>query len=1358
MAVNKTQLTGIAGLVSALLFASIFAIYNTNRTDDSTATSTVQCNADNQIRIFLSDIPKYASRDARVLLDDKSPSNLSRTFDLPVKIPAGKYDVHVISSDTHHNHRSNEPGLDVQNQPNEEFYVSIDGARTANHSTDFTDYYDWRGGEGEQLQDDDKNIDTVPNEVREIWQGEPLGTIDVAKDTARIMIEHSDVYDDFKARYNSVVPSAIILGCHEPSEPVLEVEKSVDANGDNQFDPLVESAQPGTNVTWRVTGRNVGEAIDSAATLTSCAPEGTTYVPNSARVIGGTGDGLLEQSANCFGWTGELAQGESVDITFDVVMNDFVACDVADGDVDGHCTCDAVIYSNATLSSADDPADRDIAMATQLQPGLGIEKRVDGSDEDTLLSDDEEKITPDGSTITWEITATNDGPGNAPKARVVDTYPGGVSLVEAEATAGQVSIGGDQLIWDGSLDVNDQVVITVESTINDVNAYNACETADVPGNQPGDGLCTNRAFIGQAGDSTDDFAGATVHDDAEVYAVLQPNLTIKKYVDGIDEGVVFSDDQPEEIKPGVDFPWRVAGCNVGNVIQINARVVDVIPAGVQLRDTADAIRVNGTAGNSAISITTIPGTNDQAIVWNGSLDAGDCVELEYTAQVSDEASYRACVAATMASEEVCGVDAYIGEATNESNVSVDLLTRSSDPAYVMADFESILQIEKQVDADQATAFDPVIEQAQLGQNIRWLIRATNTGTGDEPMARIIDAIPADMELASVTAASIGSTVEGGASGTVSISDGVIIWDGSMPAGSSVELTFQTKLNNMAKYNSCAAVTSGEFCRNIAQIGTQKVNSTTGLIGQIDTDSADVYIEPVGELSVTKEVDVHNDGSWSELETVTFDQWFDWRIVVSNQSNTAVTDPAMLDVFPEGVIASEVTTQPDIGSTELTVGEERTRVFWTADTLAVGESVEFVVRAKIADLDAFKLCDAGSVDGEADGLCTNRSYVGTGTTPASFDDTDTDHAQVDVLLTPEFYITKVVEGSDDNDEASDFEAVAFDLNEFEWLVTFGNRGNATAEDVTVTDPIPDGVNYVSNEVTGDVGEAVYEPDTRRVVWSGTLEPGQEVRMIIRNAIATEVDFERCDLASGADDSTCINTTRLTHQDVAIEDPAAVLGSLSAPNMEITKTVDANSDSAFGEVEEVSVDGASITWRVEVSNSGDAAVSNLIMLDDIVDGLSYVADSLVEVEGASYGVTSYNDGSIEWLGSLEAGKKVTIEYKTLLSSTVGFGTCNFSDGNAQDSQCTNTAQLMFNSDSASPIAEDTASITTSLPSLLAYTGSSGTTSVLVGVAVVVATLLLTAAVYLSSRPGRGSGGAGPNLPANLHPPSHIIYPHS
>ncbi len=180
---------------------------------------------------------------------------------------------------------------------------------------------------------------------------------------------------------------------------------------------------------------------------------------------------------------------------------------------------------------------------------------------------------------------------------------------------------------------------------------------------------------------------------------------------------------------------------------------------------------------------------------------------------------------------------------------------------------------------------------------------------------------------------------------------------------------------------------------------------------------------------------------------------------------------------------------------------------------------------------------------------------------------------------------------------------------------------------------------------------------------------------------------------------------------------------------------------------------------MSNTGDAAVNNIVMVDEVVEGLEFVEGSIIEIEGGSFGVAQYKDGSVEWTGTLNAGTTVVVHFQTRVNSSAEFAACNFADGNANDATCTNHARITFNSSSTS-IDEDSAGLTTSLATVLAYTGSRNYVSLLVGIMITVVAFVLTAGVYFS-RGGNGFGGfgGGGDVPQEAMvsvPSPHVVHP--
>ncbi|WP_460783271.1 DUF7927 domain-containing protein [Microbacterium tumbae] len=308
-------------------------------------------------------------------------------------------------------------------------------------------------------------------------------TVDVTSETPRGADPSPKVYENCAANISDQV------GIDDPncaeveffSTPELSITKTSDATVD---------ARPGDNVTYRVTATNTGDG-DYTTENPAVVLDDLTAVLDDADY---NGDGVADQpggvsyAAPLLSWTGALAVGESVELTYTVTLNgggDGVVRNVAWAPNDPE---------NPEPPACDPPEDgvdpttgESCAENEYLLPKLTIEKSADRTE-----------LPAVGDTVEYTVTATNEGPGvytaEAPATasddltNVLDaaTYNG-----DASASVGTVSYDEPTLSWSGALGANESATITYTVTYTGEGDQTLRNLACVPVSEtaPGEQSC-----------------------------------------------------------------------------------------------------------------------------------------------------------------------------------------------------------------------------------------------------------------------------------------------------------------------------------------------------------------------------------------------------------------------------------------------------------------------------------------------------------------------------------------------------------------------------------------------------------------------------------------------------------------------------------------------------------------------------------------------------------------------------------------------------------------------------------------------------------------------------------------------------
>ena len=353
-------------------------------------------------------------------------------------------------------------------------------------------------------------------------------------------------------------------------------------------------------------------------------------------------------------------------------------------------------------------------------------------------------------------------------------------------------------------------------------------------------------------------------------------------------------------------------------------------------------------------------------------------------------------------------------------------------------------------------------------------------------------------------------------------------------------------------------------------------------GQID-DIAITADSPIIDLELNKDVDP------SEVEVgdeATF------TITVVNQGPDDATGVVVTDTLPAGLsYVSDNAGGAYDGATGI----------WTIGDLAVGESVsmEFVVTVD----------EAGTFVNEAEVTAANEPDIDS--TPNDGEGDDWDDAIITATVPPEIIDLELVK-----DVAPAAVQVGDETN---FTITVVNQGPDDATGVVVTDTLPDGLTYVSDD-----GAGAYDSTTG--VWTiGDLAVGASVQLsfvVTVDAAGTFTNVAEVTAANEEDIDSVPNDGEGDDWD-----DATVVATVEPPpiiDLELTKDV----SEAFVEV------GDETVFTVTVVNQGPDDATGVVVTDTLPDGLTYVSDD---------GAGAYDSTTGVWtIGDLAVGASVQLSF--------------------------------------------------------------------------------------------------------------------
>jgi uncharacterized repeat protein (TIGR01451 family) len=337
------------------------------------------------------------------------------------------------------------------------------------------------------------------------------------------------------------------------------------------------------NLTYTLIVTNNGPADATGVVVTDTLPAGTTYQSNT------TSTGTANHASGTVTWNiGSLASGATATIDIIVTAPASTGTITNNASVSGDQT-DPVAGNNTTTE--------DTLVALPTDADLAITK-----------SDSPDPVATGGS-LTYTLTVTNNGPGNATGVIVTDILPAGVTYISS-GTA--IFTAPDKVTWNiaglaNGATANLTILVTAPATA---------------------GTITNNASV--SGDQADPVAGNnTATEDTEVISVpVYTDLQITKT------------DSPDPVIAGNSLIYTLTVTNAGPDDATGVSVTDVLPAGLtynsHTESTGTATEAGGTinwtignlnAGSSATLVITTTVTANTGIITNTANISGNEIDL-----------------------------------------------------------------------------------------------------------------------------------------------------------------------------------------------------------------------------------------------------------------------------------------------------------------------------------------------------------------------------------------------------------------------------------------------------------------------------------------------------------------------------------------------------------------------------------------------------------------------------------------------------------------------------------------------------------------------------------------------------------
>ena len=273
-------------------------------------------------------------------------------------------------------------------------------------------------------------------------------TIEVTVDSSTI----NTLTNNASVTTTIIDPNAANNTVDEDTTVTTEADLSVAKTDD--FDPVIAGD---TTLNYTVTVTNNGPSDATGVELTDTLPGGVTFV--SATPDQGT---CNEASGTITCDLGTIQNGASSTVTIEVTI---------DASTTGILTNMAEVDSNETdPDTNNNTVDEDTAVATEAD--LSVAKT---DDPDPIIA---------GSSLTYTVTVTNNGPSDSTGVELVDTLPAGVTFDSATPDQGTCNEAGGIVTCDlGTIQNGASTIVIIEVTVDASTTGTLTNTATVDSNE-----------------------------------------------------------------------------------------------------------------------------------------------------------------------------------------------------------------------------------------------------------------------------------------------------------------------------------------------------------------------------------------------------------------------------------------------------------------------------------------------------------------------------------------------------------------------------------------------------------------------------------------------------------------------------------------------------------------------------------------------------------------------------------------------------------------------------------------------------------------------------------------------------------
>lgn len=748
-----------------------------------------------------------------------------------------------------------------------------------------------------------------------------------------------------------------------------------------------------------------------------------------------------------------------------------------------------VVTSLITLVAGAAPTtDGDSDVSTDLSADIGLVPQFDLTVTKTSTS----TVAVTGSTITYTVTARNDGPAAVSGVGILDNIPDGLRIISV------TPVGSD--------------VITIPASASDTNPLNPDDISITIGTLAPSAVAqrTYTIVAEVLPITTGTGTPAPLVNTVEISGlgtelqVLTNTATVTLPVQLSNDLVALktittnpaSTGTPAIAAPGTTITYTITGRNDGPSRATAVRILDNIPDGLQiLTATSSDVTDIVTIPPSALD-TNAANPDDITIVMGDLLvGAGNQTTITITAVVLATTSGLFTNSATISSTDTA-VNSEINAVNNQAEVQANA-QRSIDLVAV-----------KSITTNPASTATPAV--ATPGSTITYTILARNDGPFAATTVQVVDDIPDGIQVLSATLNGTAVTVPASASDTTPANpDNITFAIGDLATGagnqSTISIVALVLPGTLGQFTNTAVISATDTVANFEATNVLANNTSAITANAVRTVN----------LGVTKNAPL----TAISGNTITY------TMNVTNNGPSDAIGVQVVDNIPDGIRIISATVN----------GVSATIPASASDNIAANnDDITFLVGNLAASAVNNTITIVAAILPETTGALVNSAVAST-TDTASVDPINTNNSST---------VTTTLSQQNDVTVSKVGPATAAAGSTITYTLNVTNNGPSTATSVSVADTLPAGVTFISGtSLIGTTVAGTVTPGANNTanVTVPTLAPGQvAVVTIVANVGVTNLGIVTNSVTVTATNDTVANNTATATTNITAPSAVVVTG--------------------------------------------------------------------------------------------------------------------------------------------------------------------------------------------------------------------------